>query len=171
MHTFVKHHHNQNSGHIIKASSCSFISPSSPLHIPSQPLSLQFCLHFLEFYIIHYMDSFTQHNYFEIHQDSVLKQCSIKSPWHFIFPPLFPPEICSHFQLEHFTELTHQTLFRTEENIKLYSILEKITLLSQGRTPTATTNHNTVNNFKCFLHQKGSKIRQCLQNLKFFLLS
>lgn len=121
MHTFVKHHHNQNSGHIIKASSCSFISLPSPLHIPSQPLSLQVCLHFLEFYIIHYMDSFTQHNYCESPRDSVLEQCSIKSPWHFICPPLFPPEICSHFQLEHFTGLTQQTLRKGGKYKALFS--------------------------------------------------
>lgn len=68
----------------------SFVSPSSPLHHP-QPttdlLLLQISLPLLEFYITHYLDSFTQHNNLEIHQESILKQCSM-SPLSILFAPL-----------------------------------------------------------------------------------
>ena len=169
MHTFVKHHHDQNSGHIIKASSCSFISPSSPLHIPSQPLSFQFCLHFLDFHIIHHMDSFTQHDYWESPGPSS-KACSMKSPWRFMCPPLFPPEICSQFQLQHFTGLTQQTLQTGGKYKALFSAREDRSS-SPRESPYSYHKPQHCQQLQVSPPSKSSKVRRCSQNLTFFLLS
>lgn len=129
MHTPMKLHHNQDSEHIHdlqRFPSASSLSPSScsPCPLPSQPLLLQISLHFLEFDIIHYLDYFTHHNYFEIHQNSVLKQCTIKCPWHFNCPLLFPIEICSCFRLEHSTVSSLDSLQKEGKYKALFSTRE-----------------------------------------------
>lgn len=113
------------------------------------------------------MDSFTQHNYLEIHQDSVLKQCSL-SPLGTLFALPCSLQKSAHiFSLS--TPQSYLTRLSPERRYKaLFSTREDHSPFPR-RISTAATNHNTVTNFKYLLHQKAAKSDNAYRILNSFL--